>query len=787
MAEVVPGINVEAAEQAYKELTQDILLSKQRLFGLIESLDPLEILLRAVWYSRSLAMIRTINIDDGGMCDPLNELIYNNANLIPEFLQSSLLFVAANGKTSRDDDSASVRLEEMIGCAESIIDSLNRSFLVRYANVYVTGKRAGLSENILNYLVEAKAYLPIRGKRYQVIEEDYLSLLLSEQDGLIQSVYGVGFAEIIDGFTALMRSLTLGWPSAMQSMAEQYDSWEEKGDSAFEEISRKQAAAIVESVFGYSLHDVGSVTKWPEALIDDLSLPLALVSDFSSFASIDPLGILPIANKPFIKIDDNSYCFCVANFLDNFYRSFYRAIRDRYVSEGLGSGNVFVSLWKDRQALASEKGVAALFKKLLPGSKVCINGYHPTKGTAWNKHSSQESDLVVLYDDVLIAVEVKAGAFCPTDPLDDVEGHVKSFGSLLEKASNQAESTIDYVHRCHEGACCFYDSSGNVKFEISPSSVRTEYKICVTVDDINEFASKADKLGFIEVTNGTIALSIDDLIVYKRYFDNPLVFLHFLEQRRAAASMPALYMNDELDHLGMYIDNNCYTKTLEREAKESSIDYEVDSNVRFQGFFGFRDSLDVWFEGLYTGDACVKPVQDSPHAFNLIIAMLDNEKLGYWRRAVASTFLNCGSDVRKVISDGITVRLKPETPPNLRLELPPQDSADVPLSIFVSREERPNDIDVCRRKCLAVLIHDKLPLVVRLDLHAVKGQIVSLEISEYRSEDLTEEDKDSALQLIPFLEKTRQYCIKKQLSRKVGRNEPCPCGSGKKYKKCCGR
>ncbi|MCK4727443.1 MAG: SEC-C domain-containing protein, partial [Desulfobacterales bacterium] len=23
--------------------------------------------------------------------------------------------------------------------------------------------------------------------------------------------------------------------------------------------------------------------------------------------------------------------------------------------------------------------------------------------------------------------------------------------------------------------------------------------------------------------------------------------------------------------------------------------------------------------------------------------------------------------------------------------------------------------------------------------------------------------------------------------KKVGRNQPCPCGSGKKYKKCCGR
>ncbi|WP_409254330.1 SEC-C metal-binding domain-containing protein [Bacillus sp. SCS-153A] len=27
----------------------------------------------------------------------------------------------------------------------------------------------------------------------------------------------------------------------------------------------------------------------------------------------------------------------------------------------------------------------------------------------------------------------------------------------------------------------------------------------------------------------------------------------------------------------------------------------------------------------------------------------------------------------------------------------------------------------------------------------------------------------------------------KKEAGKVGRNEPCPCGSGKKYKKCCGR
>jgi hypothetical protein len=28
---------------------------------------------------------------------------------------------------------------------------------------------------------------------------------------------------------------------------------------------------------------------------------------------------------------------------------------------------------------------------------------------------------------------------------------------------------------------------------------------------------------------------------------------------------------------------------------------------------------------------------------------------------------------------------------------------------------------------------------------------------------------------------------KKEIGEKIGRNDPCPCGSGKKYKKCCGR
>ena len=36
-----------------------------------------------------------------------------------------------------------------------------------------------------------------------------------------------------------------------------------------------------------------------------------------------------------------------------------------------------------------------------------------------------------------------------------------------------------------------------------------------------------------------------------------------------------------------------------------------------------------------------------------------------------------------------------------------------------------------------------------------------------------------------YCQESNNSTIKKD--KKIGRNEPCPCGSGKKYKKCCGR
>ena len=56
--------------------------------------------------------------------------------------------------------------------------------------------------------------------------------------------------------------------------------------------------------------------------------------------------------------------------------------------------------------------------------------------------------------------------------------------------------------------------------------------------------------------------------------------------------------------------------------------------------------------------------------------------------------------------------------------------------------------------------------------------------------DLAQQIPDAVLALhaywLPMRHAMHERAVARQLGGKVGRNEPCPCGSGKKFKKCCG-
>ncbi|MGF7060563.1 uncharacterized protein YchJ [Brassicibacter mesophilus] len=64
--------------------------------------------------------------------------------------------------------------------------------------------------------------------------------------------------------------------------------------------------------------------------------------------------------------------------------------------------------------------------------------------------------------------------------------------------------------------------------------------------------------------------------------------------------------------------------------------------------------------------------------------------------------------------------------------------------------------------------------------------LVDVKFKTYTYADISEENKEKYAILGEEFAKTRTISYKKQTrKKKIGRNDPCPCGSGKKYKKCC--
>ena len=81
-----------------------------------------------------------------------------------------------------------------------------------------------------------------------------------------------------------------------------------------------------------------------------------------------------------------------------------------------------------------------------------------------------------------------------------------------------------------------------------------------------------------------------------------------------------------------------------------------------------------------------------------------------------------------------------------------------------------------------LFVPDQIPaLEVPMEqLAQMSYQEVAYEVMSRFLTDFTEEELKKF-----YKEQKESTTIRKP--KKIGRNDPCPCGSGKKYKKCCGR
>jgi preprotein translocase subunit SecA len=628
-------------------------------------------------------------------------------------------------------------------------------------------------------------WMNIRGKRYQAHERQALLDVLSPHSDILVKLFNIDAPALVGEFDKILAKLTRGLADAvpefrqfqtdtldrLDAFARNHDAL--SVDALMEKVFEdKDLAArgsrVMGEVFGMDLFDVGKNTALPQPLLDALCWSPGEDAEF--FAPGDfcgwPLRVWPVMKRPFIRLDGRVFCFDIFSLFDNIYRVLRRVIVSREPS--------YSQTWNDRQKAVSEGLPFTYLGRLLPGARVYRPVYYRWSSTV-GPAQWHEADGIVIFDDHLVVIEVKAGAFTYTSPANDLSAHLESLRALLQAPARQGSRFIDYLESGPEVPIADVDHN-----EIGRLRRRDfrHFTICaVTLDAFTALAARAQHFAAIGIDIGqrpVWSLSIDDLRVYADLFDNPLIFLHFIEQRMRAAQSRYVDLNDEMDHLGLYVTQNNYTQ------------YAADMMAnKFDklSFDGFRTPMDDYFSALLRGDAPKLPRQEMPTRLAEIISVLarSNEPS---RCELASFLLDAAGDFRSDLAARIELALRENK--QLRRARPLSIYGGMAMTLYVWSPSAPRLASSAEQHTRAVMVANKeksrrlIELEYTDDDVLVGAHMRHVDMAGLSNAEL-ERVKAAALDL-------QRRRLEQALAKgKIGRNAPCPCGSGSKFKRCHGR
>ncbi len=694
----------------YEDIAQKVKSLKEK----VTQCDPYSLLM----YLRSLATMGQMNI--------FSEIEYSSdANAIiraQEYVQSILVSTDNNYVPSSPSEEAALHAQIVAD-----FDELYKDFRFFYhfwaAHIQKSGK---IGDSRLNEIVESQYMYWVRGNRYQIFELEPLKSLLPPHNDVLLELFGVSSAEVIEGLEKLRYSLSQGYADAIMELGKEFELFVEAVDSGISpEDARKHAegrtSKIAGELHGSDLINVAAITGWDSRFIDMLSYAL----------------------------------------FDNIYRNIQKGIMQRKLE--------YLEDWKEKQTQASEEMVKELFLKLLPGAEAHVSNYYPVRNSL---KQTNENDIIITYQNNLFVIEVKAGSFPSTPPITDFEAHTKAYRKLAEVADSQCSRTVEYI--ANHAPAQFYDHEKNPTFLLPGLNTFDDvFTFSVTVDNFNEFSAKAEKLSIISLKEETIVISYDDLLAYAGYFDEPIRFLHYLKQRKAAMRVPQYQMYDEFDHLGLYIDRNLYALDPSQ--------YGDVKNVIWQGF---RQSLDEYFNLLFANpSAAKKPTQNMPEQISEII-----EYLGYdvspEKIRLAHYLMDLASVAKEDLAGQIKYALKRQR--ELKRAVPLAAFGDIKYCAFISM---PGIIQYPIQEQLdyayaAASRNEEIPVMWISLEYDNKKRLVSAKGKKCFFSDLEGDDIERIRHM--GREKARDWVLQYKMTHgKIGRNDYCPCGSGRKYKFCC--
>lgn len=626
----------------------------------------------------------------------------------------------------------------------------------------------------------------VRGERFYYHQVKALEGLIFSQSDLIQKVFAVSPQEIVAEFQKIMHVQTRGLYESTKVLEEMRFAFLEhfEGALAADYVGLSPADALssflkgtgklemhedaLGKIFGLGLFDLRKITSLPDHFLDKLSWLPGEDKDFMADGEMKgwPLRIWPTFKRPFIKYGGSYFCFDIHSLFDNVYRQLEKQV--------FLTGEKNKQDWIKIRTSVSEQLPIEYLSRLLPSSTVIKEAYYDVVDPVSGKHKLCEADCLFVCGDVLFVIEVKAASFTYTSPADDFDAFTNSLKTLVQNPVNQGRRFLEFLESEEEVA--ILDKRKVERVRLRRDSYKRKVILALTVDPFTELAAQAQSLEKLGITLGDSffwSLSIDDLQVYADVFTNPLMFMHFVEQRMLASKCNALELDDELDHLGLYLVHNNYSLYAEEK---------LGNNKARLRFNGYRSDVDKFFYNLQC-DGCVSPLLKRSYSDRFVelldvLSAKEGGLLSEASRCLLGTDIESRKSAFEYVDQTIVSGGEGYTPVSM------YGSSRITIFPFVE-DVNQCSIDVAVNYVQAVMLASKESSRCLICLFFDCEQKLVDFFWQELSLDNIPLDKVEGLKLAADSIREKRISNVKFANKKIGRNDACPCLSGKKYKYCC--
>lgn len=486
-------------------------------------------------------------------------------------------------------------------------------------------------------------WLYVRGKRYSAHESQALLDILMPHSEILSQLFGIDAPTFVGELEKILKKHTF-WRknhftdlkqiiSRAEQVSEETDITDFNAllNRVFEDKSLfSQMQTIEGELFGLDLFNVEKITRLPKELLKELAWAAGEEKTFFEPGEFCgwPTRIQPITMRPFIQLDDQFFCFEIYSLYDNIYRVLQRTIKKL--------APLYEEKWNSKQKTITENLPLDFFKKILPDAEIFPSIYYRCK-TADKKMNWCETDGIVIFEDHLFIIEIKANKFASSSPNTKLDAHLDSLCTLVNEPIEQGVRFLDYLESGTNEIPIFNKDKKEI-YRLKRSCFRHIIICAVTLDPLMGIAASAQYLPKTNTNRVAWVFSIDDLRVYADFFDNPLQFLHFIEQRILAASSNVLELNSEMDHLGFYLAENQYKQYADDKAKRNNFN-KLSVNEKY------RAPIDEYYDTLFLGSPIAMPQQEMPPRYAEVIKFLNKSKI-IGRAELTSIFLNVEKEFR---------------------------------------------------------------------------------------------------------------------------------------------